>query len=209
MYIYIYSIRIEGRGKSVVCEATVPASVISTVLKTTVSALVEVNTSKNLVGSAMAGSLGGFNSHAANVVTAVYIATGQDPAQNVGSSNCMTLMERTGEDGQDLYITCTMPSMEIGTVGGGTILPAQASCLAMLNVQGPNKENPGDNAKQLAKIVCATVLAGELSLISALAAGHLVKSHLKHNRSSTTMNPDSGSKTANDNLFVAPCKKYS
>ena len=69
--------RIEGRGKSVVCEAVIPANVVKTVLKTRVSALVELNTSKNLMGSAMAGSIGGFNAHAANIVTAIYIATGQ------------------------------------------------------------------------------------------------------------------------------------
>ena len=75
-----------------------------------------------------------------------------------------------------------MPSIEIGTVGGGTILPPQSACLAMLGVQGAHETNPGENASQLARIVCATVLAGELSLLSALAAGHLVKSHLTHNR---------------------------
>lgn len=52
----------------------------------------------------------------------------------------------------------------------------------MLGIQGPNPENPGHNAKQLARVVCATVLAGELSLMGALAAGHLVRSHLKYNR---------------------------
>lgn len=53
----------------------------------------------------------------------------------------------------------------------------------MLGVCGPNPDAPGENANQLARIVCATVMAGELSLLSALAAGHLVKSHLTHNRS--------------------------
>lgn len=52
----------------------------------------------------------------------------------------------------------------------------------MLGIQGPNPENPGHNAKQLARVVCGTVLAGELSLMGALAAGHLVRSHLKYNR---------------------------
>ena len=52
----------------------------------------------------------------------------------------------------------------------------------MLGVQGPNKDTPGENAAQLARVVCGAVLAGELSLMSALAAGHLVKSHLTHNR---------------------------
>ena len=70
-------LRLEGRGKSVVCEAVIPAKVIKTVLKTSVPALVDLNISKNLMGSAMAGSIGGYNAHAANVVAAIYIATGQ------------------------------------------------------------------------------------------------------------------------------------
>ena len=49
----------------------------SQVLKTTPEDLIEVNYDKNLIGSAMAGSIGGFNAHAANIVTAIYIATGQ------------------------------------------------------------------------------------------------------------------------------------
>ncbi|KAJ8669012.1 hypothetical protein QAD02_000271, partial [Eretmocerus hayati] len=178
---------IEGRGKSVVCEAIVPAKIVEDVLKTNTHALVDVNVSKNMIGSAVAGSIGGFNAHAANVVTAIYIATGQDPAQNVGSSNCMTLMEPWGPEGDDLYVSCTMPSIEIGTVGGGTGLPAQGACLEMLGCRGGNDLQPGQNADRLARIVCATVLAGELSLMAALTSGDLVKSHLKHNRSSTTV----------------------
>uniref|UniRef100_A0A3B5MR20 3-hydroxy-3-methylglutaryl coenzyme A reductase n=1 Tax=Xiphophorus couchianus TaxID=32473 RepID=A0A3B5MR20_9TELE len=169
-----------GRGKSAVCEATIPAKVVREVLKSSTAALVDLNISKNLVGSAMAGSIGGFNAHAANIVTAVFIACGQDPAQTVGSSSCITQMEAAGPDGDDLYISCTMPSMELGTVGGGTNLPPQQACLQMLGVAGPNQ--PGENARQLARVVCATVLAGELSLMAALAAGHLVKSHMTHNR---------------------------
>ena len=84
---------IEGRGKSVVAEAVIPGKIVKTVLKTSVEALCNLNTKKNLIGSAMAGSIGGFNAHAANILTAVFLATGQDPAQNVESSNCMTLME--------------------------------------------------------------------------------------------------------------------
>uniref|UniRef100_A0A8C6E1Z3 3-hydroxy-3-methylglutaryl-coenzyme A reductase n=1 Tax=Moschus moschiferus TaxID=68415 RepID=A0A8C6E1Z3_MOSMO len=174
---------IEGRGKSVVCEAVIPAKVVREVLKTTTEAMIEVNINKNLVGSAMAGSIGGYNAHAANIVTAIYIACGQDAAQNVGSSNCITLMEASGPTNEDLYISCTMPSIEIGTVGGGTNLLPQQACLQMLGVQGACRDNPGENARQLARIVCGTVMAGELSLMAALAAGHLVRSHMIHNRS--------------------------
>lgn len=126
---------------------------------------------------------GGFNAHAANIVTAIFIATGQDAAQNVCSSNCFTILESWGEKGEDLYVSCTMPSVEVGTVGGGTILPAQSACLDMLGLRGAHESSPGENARQLARIVCGTVLVGELSLLAALAAGHLVRSHLKMNRS--------------------------
>ena len=85
---------IDGRGKSVVAEAIIPADVVRTVLKSSVDALVELNTAKNLIGSAMAGSIGGFNAHAANIVTAIFLATGQDPAQNVESSNCIVTMRK-------------------------------------------------------------------------------------------------------------------
>lgn len=172
---------IEGRGKSVVTEAVIPGHVVEKVLKTTVDALVELNISKNLIGSAMAGSVGGFNAHAANILTAVYLATGQDPAQNVESSNCITLMKAIN-DGQDLHISCSMPSIEVGTIGGGTILPPQQSMLDMLGVRGPHPTEPGKNAQRLARIICASVMAGELSLCAALAAGHLVKAHMAHNR---------------------------
>jgi hydroxymethylglutaryl-CoA reductase (NADPH) len=176
---------IQGRGKSVVCEAVISGEVVHRVLKTTVAGLVDLNISKNLVGSAMAGSIGGFNAHAANVVTAVFLATGQDPAQNVESSNCITLMEPTN-GGNDLYISVTMPSLEVGTVGGGTHLPAQSACLDLLGVRGAAAE-PGKNAQQLARTIAAAVLAGELSLMAALSTGTLTSSHMRLNRSSSNL----------------------
>lgn len=88
--------------------------------------MVQLNTSKNLIGSAMAGALGGFNAHASNIVTAVFLATGQDPAQNVESSQCITLLEAEN-DGEDLRASVSMPSLEVGTVGGGTFLASQVS----------------------------------------------------------------------------------
>ncbi|OEL34889.1 3-hydroxy-3-methylglutaryl-coenzyme A reductase 1 [Dichanthelium oligosanthes] len=174
---------IEGRGKSVVCEATIKGSVVQSVLKTTVQKLVELNIIKNLAGSAVAGALGGFNAHASNIVTALFIATGQDPAQNVESSQCITMLEAEN-DGDDLHVSVTMPSIEVGTIGGGTCLASQAACLNLLGVRGSNHDSPGANAKLLATIVAGSVLAGELSLLAALAAGQLVKSHMKYNRSS-------------------------
>nr|AMN10096.1 3-hydroxy-3-methyl glutaryl coenzyme A reductase [Chamaemelum nobile] len=177
---------IEGRGKSVVCEAVIKEEVVSKVLKTTVPALVELNMLKNLTGSAMAGALGGFNAHASNIVSAVYLATGQDPAQNVESSHCITMMEAVN-DGKDLHVSVTMPSIEVGTVGGGTQLASQSACLNLLGVKGASKDEPGSNSRVLATIVAGSVLAGELSLMSAISAGQLVKSHMKYNRSTRDM----------------------
>lgn len=85
---------IDGRGKSIVAEAIIPAEIVKNVLKSDVDSLVELNVSKNLIGSAMAGALGGFNAHAANIVAAIFIATGQDPAQVVESCSCITIMKK-------------------------------------------------------------------------------------------------------------------
>ncbi|XP_030563622.1 3-hydroxy-3-methylglutaryl-coenzyme A reductase [Drosophila novamexicana] len=196
---------IKGRGKRVVAECTIPAATLRSVLKTDAKTLVECNKLKNMSGSAMAGSIGGNNAHAANMVTAVFLATGQDPAQNVTSSNCSTAMECWPENDEDLYMTCTMPSLEVGTVGGGTGLPGQGACLDMLGVRGAHATHPGDNAKKLAQIVCATVMAGELSLMAALVNSDLVKSHMRHNRSSIAVS------SANNplNVTVSSCSTIS
>lgn len=83
----------------------------------------------------------------------------------------------------NLQVSVSMPSIEVGTIGGGTILEPQSACLDLLGVRGAHSTQPGENARRLAKIVAAGVLAGELSLCSALAAGHLVQAHMAHNRS--------------------------
>ncbi|KAL4784887.1 hydroxymethylglutaryl-coenzyme A reductase-domain-containing protein [Aspergillus varians] len=170
---------IDGRGKSVVAQAMIPPEIVKSVLKTDVDPMVALNMDKNLIGSAMAGSIGGFNAHAANIVAAMYIATGQDPAQVVESANCITIMKNVRGS---LQISVSMPSIEVGTIGGGTTLGPQRAMLDMLGVRGANSETPGENARRLARIIAAGTLAAELSLCAALAAGHLVKAHMQHNR---------------------------
>ncbi|CAO2649957.1 Nn.00g012490.m01.CDS01 [Neocucurbitaria sp. VM-36] len=171
---------IDGRGKGVVAEALVPDHIVKSVLKCDVEDLVQMNIAKNYIGSAMAGAMGGFNAHAANIVAAIFLATGQDPAQVVESANCITIMNNVNGD---LQISVSMPSIEVGTIGGGTILEPQSAMLDLLGVRGAHPTSPGDNARQLARVIAAGVLAGELSLNSALCAGHLVKAHMAHNRS--------------------------
>ncbi|MGI5965208.1 MAG: hydroxymethylglutaryl-CoA reductase (NADPH) [Candidatus Methanomethylophilaceae archaeon] len=158
---------VRGRGKTVVAEALVKGEIVEKKLHTSVDSIVEVNYRKNLVGSSLAVTLGA-NAHAANMAAALYIATGQDPAQVVGAS--MSFVSCENVDG-DLYISVRMPVVEVGTVGGGTSLPCQREALGLIGCVGNGK------AGKLSEIVAATVLAGELSNLAAQAAGHLGKAH--------------------------------
>lgn len=169
--------------------------------------MVEVNINKNLVGSAMAGSIGGYNAHAANIVTAIYIACGQvrapastslvfhrskwekfsilpfcffqDAAQNVGSSNCITLMEASGPTNEDLYISCTMPSIEIGTVGGGTSLLPQQACLQVRPV-GPDSRDLRPSSDSLGFCVSTWIHRSLSSVIGGHLFTLLLPSSLSH-----------------------------
>lgn len=192
---------VKGRGKRVVCETTISAENLRTIFKTDARTLSRCNKIKNLSGSALAGSIGGNNAHAANMVTAIFIATGQDPAQNVTSSQCSTSMEVCGENSEDLYVTCTMPCLEVGTVGGGTVLTGQGACLEILGVKGAGVV-PAENSARLASLICATVLAGELSLMAALVNSDLVKSHMRHNRSTLNVQTITNEVTMSNSLRV-------
>ncbi len=163
---------IEGRGKTISAGVFLSDELVSTIFKTNSATLADVNTRKNLTGSARAASLG-FNAHAANVIAAMFIACGQDPAHVVEGSNAITTVDMV-EGG--VYVSVTLPSLQVGTIGGGTSIATQNASLAMLGVAG-GAENPGDNAKAFAEIVAACVLAGELSLLGALGAQHLGKAH--------------------------------
>ncbi|NJE30869.1 hydroxymethylglutaryl-CoA reductase (NADPH) [Thermococcus sp. 18S1] len=169
---------INGRGKTIIAEAIIPREIVEKKLKTTPELIAEVNYRKNLVGSAQAGSYG-FNAHFANIVGAIFLATGQDEAQITEGSHGITLAEVTPEG--DLYISVTMPSLEIGTVGGGTRVPTQREALSIMGVAGGG-DPPGTNAKKFAEIIAGAVLAGELSLLAAIAAKHLAKAHAELGR---------------------------
>lgn len=162
-----------GRGKTVVSETVLKKEVVKEVLKTDIDSMIEVNVRKNMLGTSLAGGIGQ-NAHAANIVAAIFIATGQDVAQVVESSIAYTWMEETPEG--DLYVSVTLPSLEVGTVGGGTWLPTQREALSLLGVQGSGEE-PGLNAIRFAEIVAATVLAGEINLIAAIASRELARAH--------------------------------
>ncbi len=169
---------IHGRGKTVVAEAKIPREYLIDKLNVRPEDVVDVNVRKNLLGSAYVHSYG-LNAHFANIIAAIFIATGQDVAQVVESSMGITWAE-VRDDG-DLYISVTLPSLEVGTVGGGTRLPCQREALRILGVEGSG-DPPGTNALKLAEIVAAAVLAGELNLLVALARNELASSHARLGR---------------------------
>jgi len=159
---------VEGRGKSFVAEIVIPKEIVEKKLKATAGAIVEVNTSKNLIGSAISGSMG-FNAQYANMIGAMFLATGQDEAHIVeGSIGITTASE---EENGDLYFSVTLPDVPVATVGGGTSIDTARECLEIMDCYGNEKVH------KFAEIVAGTVLAGELSLMGALAAGHLARAH--------------------------------
>jgi len=163
---------IEGRGRTVTADVELDRELVEERFGTTPEAIAEANTRKNLVGSAKAGSLG-FNAHAANVVAAAFLATGQDEAQVVEGANAITTIDDRGDA---LYASVSIASLEVGTVGGGTKLPTQAEALDVLDLRGGG-DPPGSNADALAEIITVGALAGELSLLAALASRHLSSAH--------------------------------
>ena len=164
---------IQGRGRTVAADVQIPADIVESYLKTTPDAIAEANRRKNLVGSIKSVSLGA-NAHAANTIAAAFVATGQDVAQVVEGSNAITTAD-VRDDGS-LYASLTCASLEVGTVGGGTGLPTQTEALNILGLHGGG-DPPGANADALAKIIATAALAGELSLLGALAADHLASAH--------------------------------
>jgi hydroxymethylglutaryl-CoA reductase (NADPH) len=160
------------RGKRVTAEATIPGDLLRQVMRTSPEAL-----HYHFQVQSIGGFLSGVNNngaHSANGVTAMFIATGQDVANVSESSAGILYCERTPDDA--LYLSITIPSLIVATYGGGTGLPTQRECLKLLGCDGPGKVN------KLAEIVAAVVLAGELSLASAISSHDWVSSHEQYGR---------------------------
>jgi len=155
------------RGWKAWAEIEIPRDIVQKVLKVTPEAFYKTWLTKCMVGSALSGSMG-FNAHIANVIAALFIATGQDPAHVVEGSLGMTIVEVRGEN---LYVSVYLPSLMIGTVGGGTSLATQREALSIMGVAGSGK------VAEFALVVIGAVLAGEVSLLASLAEGSLAEAH--------------------------------
>jgi hydroxymethylglutaryl-CoA reductase (NADPH) len=133
------------------------------------------------IGAIQSGSIG-IQAHYANALAAFYIACGQDPACVAESAVGVTRFEVTDEG--DLYAAVTLPSIVVGTVGGGTTLPGQRACLEILGLAGEGK------AQALAEVCGALALAGELSITGALCAGEFTRAHQKLARGRAKINKE-------------------
>ena len=167
---YINSLR--TRGKRVTAEVTIPRAVLLERLHVTPE---EVGYWANIgsVGSHIAGAMNN-GLHAANAIAAIFIATGQDVANVVEASAATTYVEVTPS--RDLYAAITIPSLIVATHGGGTHLATQRECLEIMSCYGT------DRAQKLAEIIAGVVLAGELSLGSAIVTREWVTAHERFGR---------------------------
>jgi hydroxymethylglutaryl-CoA reductase (NADPH) len=162
----------QTRGKKITTEIILSKMIVEEILLTTPTAMFNYWLSSTM-GVIQSGAIGA-QGHYANGLAAIFIATGQDVACVSESSVGITRMEVL-TDGS-LYAAVTMPNLIVGTVGGGTSLPTQRECLQIMDCYGEG------NAKKLAEIIGAVLLAGELSIAAALSAGHFAGAHKKFGR---------------------------
>jgi hydroxymethylglutaryl-CoA reductase (NADPH) len=161
-----------GKGKTAIAEAVLPANLLRTYLRVIPGQMLEM-WRRTLVGQVTSGSMGG-NGHVANGLAALFIACGQDVANLANAATGITCFDLLNDG--SLYVSVTLPSLSIATVGGGTQLGTSLECLRMLGCAGTG------GARKLAEIAAATVLAGELSMGAAVASNEIVEAHERYGR---------------------------
>jgi hydroxymethylglutaryl-CoA reductase (NADPH) len=172
---------LEGRGRSVVCDATVPRAVLERVARTSPEAMQAIGRSY-AYGFAQI-STSNWLVQAANGLAAVMLACGQDVAYVTEGATGQLALEV--DPAGDLYASVTLPSLVVGTVGGGTGQGTAAECLDLLGCRGTG------GADVFAEILAATVLAGDLSLMASFCTHEFVAAHERLGRN----RPDAGSDT--------------
>ncbi|NCB38078.1 MAG: hypothetical protein EOM80_04850 [Erysipelotrichia bacterium] len=174
----INSINFTGnRGKKIVAVCRIPGDIVRKVLHTTPERMCKL-ADLSMLTSIQAHAFG-VQAHYANTLAAVYIAAGQDPACVAESAAGITYLQMVEGD---LQVSVTLPGIMVGTIGGGTRLPTQNSCLQIMQCAGAG------NAHKFAEILAAGVLAGEISIIGAMASDEFTHAHASYGRSGG-MNP--------------------
>lgn len=161
---------IRYRGFKAWAEVVLSKKVVTDVLKSNGSDIFEVWLAKCMIGSAISGSLG-FNAQFANITSSFFAATGQDLSHTVEGSMGITVVKPLKNG--DLYFSVYMPAIMLGLVGGGTTLKIKQEALSIIGAK---------TSEELAEVFIATVLAGEISLLSSLEEGSLAKAHQRLGR---------------------------
>ena len=161
-----------ARGKKVVAEGRIPGDLLRRVVHVDPQRMVRY-WQVSVLGGTQSGSIG-VQGHFANALAAMFIACGQDAACVSEASVGLTRMDLTEDGG--LYVSVSLPNLIVGTVGGGTHLPTARGCLEMMGCYGEG------GARKFAEVCAAVCLAGEVSIIGALAAGHFADAHARYGR---------------------------
>lgn len=160
------------RGKRVISEITLKRDDLLQVMRVDPKQI-DYHGRVAAVGSFLSG-VNNTGLHSPNGITAMFIATGQDVA-NVSESSAGILYSELTDEG-DLYLSITIPSLIVATYGGGTGIGTQKECLELMGCYGKDK------VLKFAEIVGAVVLAGEISLASAISSSDWVSSHEQYGR---------------------------
>lgn len=167
-----YQTYLKGRGVRVMAEAVLTDEISRKILKVSAAQLVKAY--QNVLAGSLAAGMVGMNINVANVVASMFTALGQDIACVHESSLAHLHMELTDEG--DAYCTMTLPSLVIGTVGGGTSLPQQKECLSLIDCAGPGRSH------KLGEVIAGYCLALDISTLSAIAADQFARAHEKLGR---------------------------
>lgn len=159
-----------GRGLSVTAKATLTEDVLNNVLNATSDSVLDLYKVSSRI-TARTNMVGGSNLNVANVLAAIFTACGQDIACVAESSLAsLDLTKNNGSEG-GIIATMYMPSLVIGTVGGGTNLPTQKECLQIMGCDGV------ESVRKLGEIIAAFCLALDISTLCAVFAGEFVRAH--------------------------------
>jgi len=156
-----------GRGHSVTVEYSLSGQILDS-LGVRQEAVLEFQ-QLAMTSSQAIGMLGN-NLHLASALTALYLATGQDAA--CVAENAVAFSQASPDGGDGLLFRMTLPSLTVGTVGGGTGLPAQRRNLELLGCGSGSHDS-----RKLAEIFAACAAALELSSLVAVVSGKIAEGH--------------------------------
>lgn len=157
-----------GRGKNVVVSVEIPGEVMQRITRANIADIPRIHRSYTDF-ALLAGNHNSHHSHN-NVLPAIYIAAGQDPATLCESSYAQNSFDLDSEK-NTLRWDVHLPNVNVGTVGGGTGLPTQRECLEIMGCHGGGKVN------KFAELCAVASLANEISFWGSVCAQEWINAH--------------------------------